>query len=200
MEINTQRFRAVQIRRRCGCLCGLITVMFLVLLGGCAAPLQTYSTDRPASISAGLRQAGVADGRRDFRSVFCSLLARDLAPAEARCDHWLVALSDEIIVSPPTAHALAPISPSVDIVFVGGIFGECLGERVELFGDAKQVIASAGYRTSAAPVRGRAGSDVNAEIIRSHILGLADSQRKILLIAYSKGASDALTALAQYPN
>jgi hypothetical protein len=110
-------------------------------------------------------------------------------------------LSDEPPGSAENGPPAAPAQPTVDIVFAGGIFGECLGESVKLFGDSLGVLSKAGYRISYAPVRGRAGSSINAEIIRAHVMkqGEAHSSLKTLLVSYSKGTSDALTALSDFP-
>lgn len=151
-------------------------------------------------VQSSLAAAGIVDGRRDFRAVFCALLVRDLSPDDARCERWLIALSDDRPANLAPASALAPLTPTLDIVFIGGIFGECLNGRVDMFSDAREMLMRAGYRLSTAPVRGRAGSAANAAIIRSHILQQqVKAKRKLLLIAYSKGASDALVALAQFP-
>lgn len=141
-------------------------------------------------------QRGVADGRSEFRAVFCQLMQRD--HPGAGCNDWLRRFPDEAApaaVAPATSHA-----PAVNVVIVGGLFSECLPAGFT-FGDATLRLRAGGYRVSHAPVKGRAGADVNAAIIRGHVARerAAVPGVPLVIVAYSKGVADTMTALAAYP-
>ena len=141
-------------------------------------------------------QPGIVDGRAEFRAVFCELMQRD-HPGEG-CNDWLRRFPDEAApaaIAPATGHA-----PAVNIVIVGGLFSECLPAGFT-FGDATLRLRAGGYRVSHAPVKGRAGADVNAAIIRAHVARerAALPGMPLVIVAYSKGVADTMTALATYP-
>ncbi len=174
-------------------------VMLSAGLQGCSAPLLEFTSQRPAMVQTHLLNAGVTDQRSQFRSAFCALVKRDLRGSDARCDQWLTRLSDE----GAPIDTLAPVPKgSFDIVLVGGIFGECLGARGAIFRDALDTLQRAGYHISTAPVLGRGSSAHNAGIIRQHILAQAIGRphRRTLIVSYSKGTSDTITALSLYPD
>lgn len=165
----------------------------LILLGGAlmlaAAPALAEPARAPAA------QPGIADGRSEFRAVFCELMQRD-HPGEG-CNDWLRRFPDEAPAASPPVSSLAH---AVNIVIVGGLFSECLPDGFT-FGDAAPRLRAGGYRVSYAPVKGRAGADANAAIIRAHVARERAAQPglPLMIVAYSKGVADTMTALAAYP-
>lgn len=176
-----------------GAFCGAL----LALLSGCAGPLLKYSPDTPAVSLSLLPATGIRDQRPRFREVFCAALKRDGGAGD--CGELLHRLPGEAPAS-RDAPVLAPLWPSVDLLLVPGIFGECVQDLVTLFGDTTPHLEGLGYRTAIIPVRGRAGSAHNAAIIHDHVLAhrARHPERRVVLVAYSKGVPDALEALGRY--
>jgi hypothetical protein len=140
----------------------------------------------------------VVDQRAEFRATFCALIRRDLPQDAAGCNDWLRRFPDEA----PAAANAAPLgaAAAANIVIVGGLFSECL-PAVPTFGDAAVRLRSRGYRLSYAPIKGRASAETNAAIIRAHIAReiAAAPKLPLMIVAYSKGVADTMTALAAYP-
>ncbi len=140
--------------------------------------------------------APIADTRADYRAVFCALMQRD--DPGAGCSDKLRRFPDETAaaINPPPIDS----TPAVNVVIVGGLFGECL-PAVPTFGDAAARLRAVGYRVSHAPVMGRASAEANAAIIRAHVAGerAATPDLPVVIVAYSKGVADTMTALAAYP-
>ena len=155
----------------------------------CAA---THAWSAPADAA-----AVKADARAEFRAVFCSLMARDFPLDGAGCNDWLRRFPDEaaaVIATTPTGAA------AVNIVIVGGLFSECL-PTIPTFGDAATHLRGRGYRVSYAPVKGRASAEANAAIVKAHVAQELAAMPKLplVIVAYSKGVTDTITALANYP-
>lgn len=138
-----------------------------------------------------------ADGRAEFRAVFCALMARDFPLDGAGCNGWLRRFPDE---AAPIAAATPIGAAAVNIVIVGGLFSECL-PTIPTFGDATANLRSKGYRVSYAPIKGRASAEANAAIINAHVAQELAAMPKLplVIVAYSKGVTDTITALANYP-
>ncbi|MES2756417.1 MAG: hypothetical protein V4693_03505 [Pseudomonadota bacterium] len=135
-----------------------------------------------------------ADARAEYRAVFCGLMQREHPGGD--CGDWLRRFPDEA-----AAGAAAPSdAPAVNVVIVGGLFSECL-PSLPTFGDAAVRMRVGGFRVSHAPVKGRASADANAAIIRSHVAleRAAMPDLPLVIVAYSKGVADTITALAEYP-
>lgn len=157
----------------------------------------TQAWSAPAGRSLADSTAVMADGRAEFRALFCALMRRDFPLDGASCNDWLRRFPDE---TAPAA-AKTPIgAAAVNIVIVGGLFSECL-PTIPTFGDAALHLRGKGYRVSYAPVKGRASAGANAAIIKAHVLKELAAMPKlpVVIIAYSKGVTDTITALANYP-
>ena len=141
--------------------------------------------------------AVMADGRAEFRAVFCALMRRDFPLDGGGCNDWLRRYPDE--AAPATAATPAGAA-AVNIVIVGGLFSECL-PGIPTFGDAVEHLRRRGYHVSYAPIKGRASADANAAIIKAHVATELAAMPKLplVIVAYSKGVTDTITALANYP-
>lgn len=166
--------------------------MLTLLAAARAWPAQGGS----APIGGQAGQVGIVDGRAEFRAVFCGLMRRD-HPGED-CDEWLRRFPDE--AAPAVAMAPMDGAAALNIVIVGGLFSECLPAGFT-FGDAAPRLRTVGYRVSYAPVKGRASAEANAAIVRAHVAQerAATPALPIVIVAYSKGVTDTMTALAAYP-
>jgi hypothetical protein len=181
-------------------LAGLLMMMVLL------APAQAgAAAAAPAPIAS---QAGILDGRAEFRAVFCALMRRDHprdGAGGADCGAWLRRFPDEAAAAanpstPPPGDVSVGDPAAVNLVIVGGLFGQCLGPGFT-FGDAAARLRAGGYRVSYAPVLGRTSADANAAIIRAHVARerAAMPHMPLVIVAYSKGVTDTMTALAAYP-
>jgi hypothetical protein len=175
----------------------MLTLMLMLMLMLFARAQAGPSPDAPAAI------AGIVDGRAEFRAVFCALMRRDHPRDGAGgtdCGDWLRRFPDEAAsaAKPPPLSPGDP--PAVNIVIVGGLFSECLSPDFT-FGDAAARLRAGGYRVSYAPVLGRTSADANAAIIRAHVARerAALPHTPLVIVAYSKGVTDTMTALAAYP-
>lgn len=170
-----------------------------MLLAGCASPMSRYAGHDPAMAYVPIARAGISDGRPAFRALFCAVMARSSLETPQPCDYWLRRFDDEL---PPSASASlpAPGSRPFDLLIVSGVFAECL-PHVPAFADALGRFQQLGYAVHDAAVKGRASTTVNAEIIYARIKALraGNGNRKLVVLAYSKGAVDILSALQRHP-
>jgi hypothetical protein len=172
------------------------------LLGGCAS-----TPDARALRSESLRfkttegAPAVVDRRPDFRAVFCDELRKEgLATGDDdSCGRWLWRLPDERDASSDKIRSV--LSPQELALFiVTGAFSECVGD------DARPYIAGAdrlradGALVETIMVGGRSGTASNARQIAAAIeRAQAPSERRIVVVGYSKGALDALRFLVDFP-
>jgi hypothetical protein len=144
-----------------------------------AGPSPHLSTDAPA---------GIVDGRARFREHFCA--------ASDDCDRWLHRLPDE-----PGAPAAVPVARAgLQVLFVTGAFSECFGESARPFATAITELEGGPDRFDTVVVGGRSGTEHNAAQIASYLEDHpADPDIPLVLVGYSKGTSDILQFLVDYP-
>jgi len=181
--------------------CGSLAAITL-LAGACAdAPLLQYSLRVPAVTLHPISQAPVVDGRAPFRELLCRLVAdRARWSADERpCEQILHRLSDEPAAVVPGAVPSSRISrplPVPTVVFVPGLFGECVEGIVTPFSDAYPRLRSLGYRVHVAHVDGRSGSAHNARMLNDALAEIGADE--FVVVAYSKGVPDTLEMLAAF--
>lgn len=173
-------------------------------LTACGSPMSAYTGRDPAMAYVPIARAGITDARPEFRTVFCQVVAGNPPDSQQACDYWLRRLDDEAIAIPdgtPNALHTAPRPRQFDLLIVSGVFAECLPD-VPAFDDAVERLRHLGYMIDRIPVKGRASAAYNADIIKAYIDGLRASGRtkKTIVLAYSKGAVDMLTALDRHPD
>ena len=171
-------------------------------LFGCSTQLLPYNLEVPAQTMRVVGTPDPVDGRRRFREIFCTLLAREngFETGPLGCEKQLHRLVDEA----PVVNPLAPL-PAHDtryrVLIVPGLFGECFADSVTPFADASARLQSHGYRVEPLVVSGRSSADHNAgqiaDAVRAIDLGPED---RLLLVGHSKGAIDILHFLANYPD
>lgn len=155
----------------------------------------------PPQVLVGGADAGVVDSRARFREVWCAIREDHgkLLPDDRPCDEALLQLDGE---GPPTGRplAMAAAPGNLRIVVVPGLLGECMSETVAPFSDGLAHLKALGYQTETAWVSGRSSSGYNARQLREAFMAapLGPGQR-LLVVAHSKGAVDALEALVAYP-
>ena len=181
------------------------TIGIFVLAGclfGCSTQLLPYTLEVPAQTMRVVGTPDPVDGRRRFREIFCTLLAREngFETGPLGCEKQLHRLVDEApVVDPPTA--LPVHDTRYRVLIVPGLFGECYAETVTPFEAASARLRRRGYRVEPLMVSGRSSADHNAaqiaDAIRAIDLGPED---RLLLVGHSKGAVDVLHFLASHPD
>lgn len=176
------------------------------LLGTCLLLLNCVSTPTredliaapPPHLSAAA-PAGIVDSQGTFRQLFCAALSATAGEAgnPDDCEAWLFRLPDEK-PAPLLPKALPEFRGRVAII--PGAFSECFGAGARPFGDAPELIQSDTVQIEVVPVDGRSGTEHNAAQIAAFLKDWQDeSIGPLILIGYSKGISDALQFLVDYP-
>lgn len=165
----------------------------LLLVGGCAAAEQAFLGVSSPAVLLPLRYTGVIDARPEFRRTLCRINAERgrSFPDYRRCEE-IFSFSENQAAGQP-ANREAPCCYS--LVFVPGILGECVAEIATPFSDSYDRLRKRGHRVDVIPVKGRASSAVNAQIIAQFFAQREQEPRGVILIGYSKGVSDILDAL-----
>jgi hypothetical protein len=142
---------------------------------------------------------GIVDGRAEFRPLFCESLIDH--PAEAGppvdCDFWLHRLDDEPAAAAPQR---PPASTPMQVLLVSGAFSECFGKYARPFHSAVDPLRDRGYRVDTIMVGGRSGTEHNAREIADYLEAWPVRPGiPLVLIGYSKGTSDILQFLIDFP-
>jgi len=171
------------------------------LLAGCVTlPTRGDLLSGPAPHAALPADRGIVDGRARFRQIFCEVL-RDHSPhgdPPSDCDGWLWRLDGE-----PAVEAWALPRPDLRprVYLVTGAFSDCLGDEAKPYSGAIPDLVATGYRIETIVVSGRSGSAHNARQIAERLAGAPpEAAGPVVLIGYSKGATDILEFLAGYPD
>lgn len=177
----------------CFAVCGAV-----VALGGCVTgPRLADLQALPAPHLSPGAPPGVVDARAGFRPRFCAALAsRDSHRSGPDCESWLHRLDDE-----PTAGVSSTARPvAMDVLLVTGAFSECFGQHARPFDAAVTELAGGPHRFRTVVVGGRSGPKHNAAQIAAHLEEHPpDMERPLMLIGYSKGATDIMQFLVDYP-
>jgi len=174
-----------------------------LLLTACASrPLEPYTTDSVPLVLLPAERAGIVDQRGRFREISCAVLeARKEQTADYRsCEDALVRLGEE----PPGTGAEVNLGGSLlhlTAVLIPGIGWDCMENWLNYEDEFAEHLNEYGFNSIFLRVDGRSGTANNARQIRDAIIERAASiaPRSLVLIGYSKGAPDALTAIVDYP-
>ena len=161
----------------------------LLLLSGCVSlPTAEELIDAPGPHLSADAPPGIVDDRARFRDYFCD--------STDECDRWLHRLVDE-----PEAPAAVPVERAgLQVLFVTGAFSECFGESARPFATAIEGLEGGPDRFGTVVVGGRSGTAHNAAQIASYLENHpADRNVPLVLVGYSKGTSDILQFLVDYP-
>jgi hypothetical protein len=177
-------------------------VLGLLLLLGCApTPLVPYSTETPPMMLAPISVGGGGDGRARFREIYCAVTEEHgrALPDYRPCDKALVKLENE---GPPTGKPvdLGPSKSPLQVFFVPGLGWTCFEQFVAPTGAVASHLAKFGHDVQLLRVESLSSSSRNARLIRDALMARPPEDRKrIVLIGYSKGATDVLEAITAYP-
>ena len=180
----------------------LLPGLAALLVGACSSrPLTPFSVDTPPLVLLPAERAGIGDQRGRFREIVCAVLEQHTDdPYYRACEQTLVRLGDE---PPGTGQPvyLGPARRNLIAAFVPGVGWDCIEQWMEYEDEFARNTLKFGWPSYIFDVDGRSGTDNNARQIRDAILDHADQIRpgSLVLIGYSKGAPDALTAIVDYP-
>jgi hypothetical protein len=182
---------------------GLVVAVTMGFGVGCASrPLLPFSTDTPSLVLVPASGAGVQDRRGRFREIFCEVLeARGTELPDYRpCEESLTRVGTE----PPGSGARVDLGPSkrgLVAVLVPGVGWDCFSNWLALEGSVPAHLRRFHYDLTALEVEGLSSSARNARLIRDAIMQMTapDGEPRLVLIGYSKGASDILEAVVSYP-
>jgi hypothetical protein len=178
---------------------GLAACGIGLIVWGCATGPGLVELQRPPAphLSPGA-PPGVTDGRAAFRHRFCAALAaRDEAGAGLDCASWLHRIDDE----PGDNRGVSPATPvALEVLLVTGAFSECFGEDARPFHAATRELEGGPFRFSTIVVGGRSGAEHNAAQIAAYLEEhRPEGDRELIMIGYSKGTTDILQFLVDYP-
>ena len=172
-----------------------------LVLPGCVAMPTADELDRaPSPHLAADAPSGIIDGRSGFRRHFCEALEEhpEDTAAPVPCDFWLHRLDDEPPEAPPGQSA---VSSPLQVLLVTGAFSECFGEDARPFGSAVGPLRDHGYRIDTVVVGGRSGTAHNAREIAEYLEQWPiQMDMPLVLVGYSKGTSDILQFLVDFPD
>lgn len=188
------------------------TALAVVLAACSSAPLLAYQPQDPPAVSLPLAAAGVTDARPAFGALFLRELRR--RTPDATSDDWLH--------GPAGVHAEPALErierrftarrAGTAVLVVPGLFGDCVDDQSVPFGDgvrrAREDEAEAAYAQYAdlglhsvrlANLPGRGSPQRNGERLAEAVRALARQAgvQRIVLLAYSKGTTDALHAVTE---
>jgi hypothetical protein len=140
----------------------------------------------------------VLDQRARFREIFCALNQDHGAelPDQRPCDEALHRLPGEAAASGQPVN-LGQARLRLRLLIVPGLIAQCFGELALPLRVAARHVERLGYQVGWIDVDGLSSSARNAAAIRAAVLDLpVAAEQPIVLLGYSKGASDALQASA----
>jgi hypothetical protein len=180
----------------------LVLAMLAGMAACTAAPLVPLTESSAPLVLLPVGQRPVMDQRGRFREIACAVLNKSDpgSPDYRPCDSTLVRVG----VEPEGASEPVSLDRSdtrLEAAFVPGVAWECFGNGLDEDNRFASQVAAAGYRTSVFRVDGLSGSENNARQIRDSLMARAEQiePSSIVLIGYSKGVPDVLTALVNYP-
>lgn len=178
----------------------VLAILTAPALAACASlPSIEELTRAPSPHLDSQAPARIIDGRADFRALFCESLAQypEDPGAPVACEFWLPRFEDEPAGSaPPRADSPTPMQ----VLLVSGAFSECFGDEARPFGSAVESLQQAGYRIDTIIVGGRSGTEHNAMEIADYLEQWPVwPEVPLILVGYSKGASDILQFLVDFP-
>lgn len=181
----------------------LLAAVIALSLAACSGkPLVPYTTDAVPLALLPAEQAGIRDDRGRFREISCAVLdthGRSL-PHYRDCEDALVRVGEEPAGS-GTAVDLGPSQRRLVMALVPGIGWECFEDWLDYENEFAGHLAGFGYDSEVLDVDGLSGTENNARQVRDQIMARAGeiTPGSLVLVGYSKGAPDVLTAVANYP-
>lgn len=166
------------------------------LFGGCATmPTDSYVEGATRHIEL---QGRVTDESVPFFNRYCWMLMQaGTARTAANCDDYLY--PPRSTGAPQGSPAAPAPPPNTVLVFVTGIFGECVKDLATPFSDSYAELLAKGYKAVwVPPVEGRSSSGKNAAILDQYLSPRVSAGDRLIVVGYSKGTSDLMYALDEF--
>jgi hypothetical protein len=155
-----------------------------------------------ACVTAPFEPGFAVDARGRYREILCAVLdSRDEGgQPPLSCDEALISLDDERKAFGAPVD-LSPSRGAVTVMYVPGLWSDCVGGADITTAAMKDYLARIGYHFQPVRVSGAASSAWNARRIRDAVLQISDGgqARHIVVVGHSKGVIDTLEALIRYP-
>ncbi len=173
----------------------------IVSICGCTPTLLKFDVDTPAQTLTYAGAPPIYDQRPRFREIFCGLINENSEAQHRRikCEDYLWGLNDEQ-QGDGLGQPLPMHDPNLRIILVTGAFAECFPKMGKPYQDAAARLKKFGYRIDTIVVSGRSSSSYNAAMIAKTVDGLElKASERLILLGYSKGATDIIHFLVDYP-
>lgn len=144
--------------------------------------------------------AGIRDERANFRHQFCiePESGEIIEGLENACRQALREFRDEGDAT-QSGRAVAGLRSGYRIAVSLGMGWDCVRGLIDEEQLPTTRLREYGYATTLLDVEGLSSSERNAELIAQQLATEADDGRPLVLVGYSKGATDMLVALDRYP-
>ena len=177
---------------------GAVMVTCGLIVACSSMPPSTYGPDAEAL----LLMPGVVDDRGRFREIFCTVLEQDpdALPDARPCDEAITVVGP----APAGTGRVVDLDRSdrhLVAAIVQGLGWDCFSGWLGLEDSIGEHLRTHGFDLTVIPVESLSSCDRNAELIRDTVMAMElDGDRpRLVLIGYSKGAPDILTAIVSYP-
>lgn len=175
---------------------------FALWVLGCGSASEVLNVNIPAYTLSYIGAPPMQDARMRFREIFCELLEsnRESQGLNIDCENYLWRLNDEPLPS-AVRTPLPTHDTSLRILIVPGAFSDCFPKTGKPYRLGTEHLLGLGYRIDYVPISGRSGCDTNAGLIAKSVTDLdMNTSERLLLIGYSKGTTDILHFLVNYPD
>ena len=175
-----------------------------LFLSACAGtpPAQPPMEQTRSEVQAYIASEQVIDDRGRFREILCAVTDDhgEELPDYRPCDDALRTTGLEQGATGKPVPMRRSDSNSL-VLLVPGLGWNCFEDWLDLTGSVSKHLSWIGYELRAIPVDGLSSTTNNAAQINDYVANLSgpDAERRIILIGYSKGAPDILTAIVGYP-
>jgi hypothetical protein len=179
-----------------------LAAFIAAMTGACSPKLQKFDVETPAQILSTVGSPPVLDGRPRFRQIFCGLLEEvpGASSETQNCTSFIWRLSDEKITD-SSGGAIPHHDPGLKIFIVPGAFSDCFPELGAPFQKGIERLRDLGYSIETIAIEGRSGSEHDALLIAEALSQKINRETdRLLLIDYSKGVTDILHFLVDFPD
>lgn len=181
----------------------LSLALISVILTGCISkPLHPFTTDAVPQMRVPAIQRPEQDKRGRFEEIFCTVLEarKETIPDYLPCKEAITTLEQTPEGSGSPVN-LGVSQYSLRAIFIPGLGRDCVSEWLAEENTVADHLRQFGYQWFSPTINGLGSGGQNAKLIRDMVMSISsmDENRDLILIGYSKGATDALMALTQYP-